>query len=100
MRKKIFLILFIFITPLCLLAQTKEHPWNIGIHIGKAEFNGDLGDASYNWSKAFYGFGGLSFSRYASKSFDVMFNFNKGELGYFSDLDSINYSNGKFHGSF
>jgi len=100
MRKKIFLILFIFITPFCLLAQTKEHPWNLGIHIGKAEFNGDLGDASYNWSKAFYGFGGLSFSRYASKSFDVMFNFNKGELGYFSDLDSINYSNGKFHGSF
>ena len=72
----------------------------MGIHLGKSEFNGDMGDASYNWSKPFYGFAGISVATYATPAFDLMATFNYGELGYFVDLDPINYINGKFHGSF
>lgn len=81
-----------------MFSQTLEHPWSVGIHLGKSEFNGDIGDASFNWTKPFYGFGGVSLTRYGNASFDVMTNFNYGELGYWSDGDPIGYINGKFHG--
>jgi len=87
------------VSPICLLSQTVEHPWNVGIHFGKSEFNGDIGDASFNWTKPYYGFGGFSVSRYATRTFDLMVNLNYGEIGYFADLDSIHYGNGMFHGS-
>lgn len=94
----IFFSLLILL-PLGSLAQTKEHPWNVGLHIGKSEYNADIGDASFNWSQPYYGFAGLSLARYGNRSWDVMFNFNYGELGYWSDGDSIpTYTAGKFHG--
>ena len=100
MLKKLSLILLLYSISFYSFAQTREHPWNVGIHFGKSEFNGDMGDASYNWSKPFYGFAGISIATYATPAFDLMATFNYGELGYFVDLDPINYINGKFHGSF
>jgi outer membrane protein OmpA-like peptidoglycan-associated protein len=96
--QSLFFILFGLTLPFQLFPQTLDHPWNMGIHFGKSEFNGDIGDASFNWSKPFYGFAGVSFARYGNQSIDVLFNFNRGELGYWADGDSIHYSNGKFHG--
>ena len=99
MKKNIYLILFLIATPFCLLAQTKEHPWNIGIHYGRSQWNGDIGDDSYNWNGGFYGFKGISVSRYASKAFDVMVNINEGVIGYKADTAPVPYFlNNKFHG--
>lgn len=83
-----------------LLGQTRQHPWSIGIHIGKTENNGDLGDASFDWSKAFYINGGIRLERYVSPSFDFTAQLNAGELGYWRSKDSITYLNGRYLGNF
>ena len=99
MRKNIYIILlFLLASPSLLLAQTKEHPWNIGVHLGRSQWNGDIGDDSYNWNGRFYGFKGISVARYASKAFDVMVNINVGDIGYFSDTLPMGFNNNKFHG--
>jgi outer membrane protein OmpA-like peptidoglycan-associated protein len=92
--------LFLLMLSFCLSlsAQTRKHPWQVGIHFGKAEFNGDIGDATINFSKAFYMYGGASFSRYASRSWDFTFIVNYGEIGYWADGDTVpSVSNFKFH---
>ncbi|MFI5221478.1 MAG: OmpA family protein [Bacteroidia bacterium] len=99
MSKKSLILIF-FCLPLLPSAQTSQNPWNIGLHYGKSEFDGDIGNASFDWTKPFYGFGGVSVAYYGNKSFDLLGNFNIGELGYLADDDSFGYYNGKFHGRF
>lgn len=96
---KLFTLFFLF-TTLFVSAQTKQKPWGAGIYLGKEEFNGDLGDASFRWNKAFYVFGGLSLSRYVSPSVDVQIGLTAGEIGYWNNGDSVDFRNNRFQGNF
>ena len=63
-------------------AQTEEKKWNIGLHGGVTQYNGDLGRDWYKTDNAMYGFGGLSISRYLGKLFDANVMLSKGTLGF------------------
>ena len=81
MKKVILLcscLAFTFLTQ----AQTEDKKWNIGLHSGVTQYQGDLGNNFYKTDKAFYGFGGLSVSRYLGRYFDLNFLASKGTLGY------------------
>lgn len=77
----------------CLLssyAQTADRRWNIGLHGGAMQYKGDLGNDFYSTNKAFYGFGGVSVSRYLTNHLDLSVLVTHGEIGY---LDNLNYFN-------
>ena len=63
-------------------AQTEDKKWNIGLHGGVTQYQGDLGNNFYKTDKAFYGFGGVSVSRYLGRYFDLNFLASKGTIGY------------------
>lgn len=67
-------------------AQTQDKKWNIGLHGGAQQYNGDLGNGFYKTDQALYGFGGVSISRYIGGHLDLNLFFTKGELGHVSDL--------------
>lgn len=67
----------------CAKGQSYEHKWNIGIHGGGTQYRGDLGDGFYRFNKAFYGFGGLSVSRYLNRRWDAQILGTRGVAGYF-----------------
>ena len=41
--KKIYLVVFLFIT-VAATAQNRKHPWGVGVDLNVREYNGDLGD--------------------------------------------------------
>ncbi len=81
MKKIMFLCTCIAFT-LIAQAQTIDKKWNIGLHSGVTQYQGDLGNNFYKTNKAYYGFGGLSVSRYLGRYFDLNFLATKGTLGY------------------
>jgi outer membrane protein OmpA-like peptidoglycan-associated protein len=87
--KKLLLLLICLAFTLLSNAQTPDKRWNIGLHLGAAQYKGDLGNDFYRTSGALYGFGGVSISRYLGKHFDANLFVTKGKVGY-------NRSNGKF----
>ena len=81
--KKLLLLLCICIGfTFAAQAQTEEKKWNIGLHGGVTQYNGDLGRDWYETSNTAYGFGGLSVSRYLGKLFDINLLLSKGTIGY------------------
>ncbi len=89
MKRKLFLLLTgaSMYTPI-LQAQSAEKPWNVGIYAGKSEYHGDLGMGFFNFSKAFYGFGAASVSRYLCPSFDLGIYGSYGEHGFYESKTS------------
>src|SRR6185436_11066395 len=83
--KKLLLICLCFATSFLSNAQTADKKWNIGFHGGAIQYKGDLGNDLYKTDKAFYGFGGISISRYLGNRLDFNLFFTKGETGFFSD---------------
>lgn len=79
---------FFLLALLCLtgasftFAQTPDKKWNIGLHGGASQYNGDLGNDFYKTNKSFYGVGGISLSRYLGDHFDLNLLATKGEIGY------------------
>ena len=69
-------------------AQTADKKWNIGLHGGAIQYRGDLGNDFYSTNNAFYGFGGVSVSRYLSTHLDISVLVTHGETGY---LDNVSY---------
>lgn len=63
-------------------AQTDERKWNVGLHGGIVQYNGDLGNDWYKTDQACYSFAALSISRYLGKHFDASLTFTRGEAGY------------------
>jgi OmpA-OmpF porin, OOP family len=63
-------------------AQSAEHKWNVGIHGGAYQYNGELGNGFYDFSQAYYGLAGVSVSRYLSRHFDATVFATRGEVGY------------------
>ncbi|MCZ8196297.1 MAG: OmpA family protein [Flavobacterium sp.] len=80
--KKILLLCFCFVSILSVKAQTEEKKWNVGLHGGITQYHGDLGRSFYKTDQTYYGFGGLSVSRYLGKLFDVNLLLSKGTIGY------------------
>ena len=81
MKKLLFLCICIGFT-FTTRAQTEEKKWNVGVHGGVTQYHGDLGRSFYKTDQAFYGFGGLSVSRYLGKLFDANLLLSKGTIGY------------------
>ncbi len=90
MKKKNLLLMGLMSMALIVSAQTSDSKVAIGLYGGKNEYKGDLGNGIFNFSKAFYGFGGLSLATYASPSFDFGIFGNYGDYGYY-------VSNGPLH---
>ncbi len=84
MRKTIFLPLFLcfFWANTSLTAQTADAPWSIGVSLGKAAYNGDIGNGFFNFDQAFHGFVGLNVNRYMSNWVDLSLNGTYGRHGY------------------
>ncbi len=80
--KKLLLVCAYCFAAFTTYSQTDEKKWNIGLHGGLVEYNGDRGGAFYSTSQAAYGFAGLSVSRYLSRHFDASLIFTRGEVGY------------------
>lgn len=84
--KRNFLLLIICMALFShLSAQNEDKKWAIGVHGGKIEYNGDLGNGIFNLNKAYYGFGALTIDRYISPSFDLGLNFSYGTYGFFKN---------------
>jgi len=69
--KKLGLFSICLLWALVVDAQTIDKKWNIGLHGGLTQYKGDLGSDFYKTDMAFYGFGGISVSRYIASHFDV-----------------------------
>jgi outer membrane protein OmpA-like peptidoglycan-associated protein len=91
MRKLVFLFAF-FAFIINNNAQTEDKKWNIGLHGGAVQYNGDLGNDFYKTDMAFYGFGGLSVSRYIAKHFDLNLMVSKGVTGFNRPSGYFNYN--------
>jgi len=83
MRKKSLLFVGLLSMVLFVSAQTADSKVAVGLYIGKNEYNGDLGNGIFNFSKPSYMFGGLSLATYLSPSFDLSLQGNYGDYGFF-----------------
>ena len=90
---------FTFITK----AQTEDKKWNFGLHGGATQYQGDWGNDFYKTKGAFFGFGGISISRFITNHFDISLSVNKGSVGtsrnpgYFSSNFTTALANFKFN---
>ncbi len=85
---KTLMLIICFIALFKAEAQTKDEKWNVGLHGGLTQYNGDLGQGWFALDQAVYGFGGVSVSRYLSKRFDLSVLLTRGQLGYMGNYNS------------
>ena len=85
MKKLLFLCICLAST-LATKAQTEDKKWNVGLHGGIIQYNGDLGRDWYQTDKTAYGFGAISVSRYLWKYLDLNVLYSRGTLGYNSGV--------------
>jgi OOP family OmpA-OmpF porin len=83
--KKIILLCLCFAFASGIYSQTIDKKWNLGLHGGAEQYHGDLGNGYFN-TAVFYGFGGLSVSRYLGRVLDLNLMLTKGDVGYSSSL--------------
>ncbi|MDT8394166.1 MAG: OmpA family protein [Bacteroidales bacterium] len=83
--KKLLLIGICVLFTFMMSAQTIDKKWNIGLHGGITQYNGDLGNDFYKFNSVMYGFGGISVSRYLANHFDLSVFLSKGTVGYNGD---------------
>ncbi|MES2514590.1 MAG: OmpA family protein [Bacteroidota bacterium] len=62
-------------------SQTEDRKWNIGLHGGITQYNGDRGQGFYATDQATYGFASVSASRFLGKHFDLSLFLTRGEVG-------------------
>jgi len=92
--KKLLLISICLVFTLIINAQTIDKKWNIGLHGGISQYNGDLGNDFYRTDMAWYGLGGISLSRYIGSHFDLNLLVTKGTVGYNKVGGIGNFSSG------
>ena len=80
--KKLLLLSICLASTITTKAQTEEKKWNVGLNGGIIQYNGDLGRDWYKTDKAYYGFAGISVSRYLWDFLDINANYSRGTLGY------------------
>jgi outer membrane protein OmpA-like peptidoglycan-associated protein len=64
------------------MRRPKTKKWNIGLHGGITQYKGDLGNDFYKFDQSWYGFGGLSVSRFLVNHLDINLLITKGTVGY------------------
>ena len=87
--KKFLIAGCLSILSLIATAQTQDKKWAIGLHAGVSQYNGDLGNDFYKTSGQYYGFGGLSLSRYLGKNFDANLLVTKGAINFKGNTNSF-----------
>lgn len=80
--KKVLFLCICLASAFSIKAQTEDKKWNVGLHGGAIQYNGDLGRDWYKTDKTMYGFGGISVSRYLNSHLDVTALYTRGTLGY------------------
>ncbi len=80
--KRILLINFILLAAIVTTAQTADQKWNIGLLGGASQYKGDLGNDFYKTDMAFYGFGGLTLSRFIGNYVDLNLLATRGSIGF------------------
>jgi outer membrane protein OmpA-like peptidoglycan-associated protein len=91
--KKLLLVSSCLLLTLIINAQTIDKKWNIGLHGGVSQYNGDLGNAFYT-SNMSYGLGGISVSKYVGSHFDLNMLLTKGIVGYNKEGGIGNFNSG------
>lgn len=87
--KRIFTILMVALLAIgTLSAQNAERRIGFGLHFGKNEYSGDLGNGFFDWSQPFYGFLGASLYAYLNPSFDIGISSSWGDYGYYVDAQN------------
>ena len=90
--KKSFTILMIALLAFSTLyAQNADRRIGLGVHVGKNEYSGDLGngllfnlfESNDNVPHVFYGFLGMSLYAYLNPSFDIGLSGTFGDYGFF-----------------
>jgi len=84
--KKLLLLCICLAATINTKAQTIDKKWNVGLHGGLIQYNGDLGRDWYKTDKTMYGFAGISVSRYLWKYLDISALYTRGTLGYDSGV--------------
>lgn len=79
--KKLLIICTCLVLTLSINAQTTDKKWNIGLHAGLVQYNGDLGNSFYKFNQPYW-LGGISVSRYIGSNFDLNMLVTKGTIGY------------------
>ena len=87
--KKLLFVLLCLSTMINVKAQTADKKWNFGLHGGAMQYKGDLGNGFYKTQTTFYGFGGISLSRYLGNRIDLSFLLTKGEVGFKSGIGTF-----------
>lgn len=84
MRNSIcFLLIFSLFISIKSFAQTKNTPWSVGLTLGKATYNGDIGNGFFKPSEPFHGNVGIKVGRYLTPSFDINLDGTYGRHGYY-----------------
>ncbi|MBU3661767.1 MAG: OmpA family protein [Bacteroidetes bacterium] len=81
-------LLAMFFSCQALIAQTSDKKWNLGLMAGFSVYNGDLGNSISDFrytSIRENPTGGINFSRYLTRSFDLSLNASYGSFGYYED---------------
>ncbi|MCX6350450.1 MAG: hypothetical protein NTX03_01150, partial [Bacteroidetes bacterium] len=84
--KNILLIAMIAFS-VCGYSQTKDRRNNFSVGGGFENYNGDLGNAWFKPDEEWYGFVGLNYGRYLTKSFDVNTSLTYGDYGHCREAD-------------
>ncbi len=85
MKKIVFLQALMMAFVAIGLCQSSDRKWSLGLHGGATQYNGDMGQGFYKTDQPFFGFGGLSVSRYLGNYADVQILGTTGEAGYKED---------------
>lgn len=88
-KSTILCILVLMVFSLQVEAQSADKKWGIGLFTGSEQYNGDLGNGFYSFGQPFYGFGGLSVSRYLNPHLDLVASATYGEIGH-TEVESSN----------
>jgi len=91
--KKLLLVCTCLVLTLIINAQTIDKKWNIGLHAGVSQYNGDLGNTFYT-SNIKYGLGGISVSRYIGSHFDLNLQVTKGTVAFNKEGGIGNFNSG------
>lgn len=89
--KKILVVCMCLVLTLIINGQTIDKKWNVGLHGGLSQYNGDLGNSFYKFN-SWHWLGGISFSRYLAKNFDINILITKGTIGYDEEGGIGNFS--------
>lgn len=82
LSKKLLFLCIALVATFSATAQTDDKKWNVGLHGGIIQYQGDIGHDFYKTNNTMYAFGGISVSKYLGKYLDANLFFARGELGF------------------